>query len=65
MRAVAEITRGADGFEAGFGRLQKLRPEHMEQQLLSGVEAGLKELQAMYTNSIQHLKTVFGKSARG
>ena len=65
VRAVAEITRGEEGLEAGLKRLRKLEPASLQKQLVAGAEAGLKELQAQYARSLQQSGALFGKVNRG
>jgi hypothetical protein len=61
VRAAASVVYAdGGGIEASVKRLQDLRAEDFEKQLLGGAEAGLKELQALYLRSFDQTKELLG-----
>ena len=61
IRSASEVIhKDRIGMEAGLKRIVELKPEKLEAQLLRGAASGLRELQAMYANSVKETKQLFG-----
>ncbi|HEU4506738.1 MAG TPA: hypothetical protein VFR78_00775 [Pyrinomonadaceae bacterium] len=61
IRSASEVLhKDRIGIEGGLKRIMDLNPERFEDQLMKGAASGLKELQAMYANSVKETKQMFG-----
>jgi len=61
VRAASDIIhKDRGGIEVSLKRLSELTPDRLEKQLRVGASAGLKELQALYSNSLKKSKQLLG-----
>ncbi|MFT3929371.1 MAG: hypothetical protein QM709_03635 [Spongiibacteraceae bacterium] len=60
VRALADTVREG-GLRAGLHRLRELKPERLDDFLLSGAAAGLKEVQSMYASSFKQSQPLLSK----
>lgn len=60
VRAAAELIRSGGGIEASIKRLQELVPEQLDKQLLAGAATGLKDMKALYTDSLKQTAQLLG-----